>query len=298
MRIVTRPDFDGIVCATLLRDALDSEAPIKWAEPNAVQNGLVEIKQGDVIANLAFNENCALWFDHHMSNRTTRFFNGAYWDAPSAARVVFDYFKNKFKRDYGELVKEADKIDSARLSLDEIFHPEKYSYISLDMTIDCQNPADIPYWNQLVELLMRFEIDHVLNDREVQQRIKAAVERNKEYVKRLKEHSYQEKNVVITDFRCFDKAPSGNRFLVFCLFPEANVHAKIRFFNAKREMVIVSIGHSILNRTAKVNCGELCSRFSGGGHKGAGSCSFPVHEAKKNIAAIIDALVRNKTDTD
>lgn len=294
MRIVTRPDFDGIVCAVLLKDVLGNGTPIKWAEPNAVQNGLVEIKRGDVIANLAYNKNGSLWFDHHLSNQTSVPFEGAFRIAPSAARVVFDYYKDKFKQDYSELVEAADKIDSAQLSLDEVFHPENYSYISLEMTINCQNTADEPYWNRLVRLLGNHHIDMVLANKEVKERITAAVKKNKEYVRYLKDHSTQEENVVITDFRPLGKAPSGNRFLVFCLFPEANVNVKIRYHETDRDKVIVSVGHSIVNRTCKVNSGKLCARFSGGGHKGAGSCSFPAVQAEKNIAAILDVLSRNK----
>lgn len=294
MRIVTRPDFDGIVCAVLLKDVIDIKTPIKWAEPNAVQNGLVEIKKGDIISNLAYNENCTLWFDHHLSNKTDRPFKGSFRIAPSAARVVFDYYKGKFNRDYSELVKEADKIDSAQLSLDEVFHPENYPYISLDMTIDCQNMADKAYWDHLVDLLREFEIKKILKDREVKKRIKAAVKKNKDYVRYLKEYSTQDGNVVITDFSSLRKAPSGNRFLVFCLFPEANVNVKIRYHDNDRDRVIVSVGHSIINKSCKVNSGKLCSRFSGGGHKGAGSCSFPASQAKENIAAILSVLKKNK----
>jgi len=294
MRIVTRPDFDGIICAVLLSDIVGDKTPIEWAEPNAVQNRQVEIKEGDIIANLAYHENCSFWFDHHLSNQTSRPFNGAFRIAPSAARVVFDYYKGKFKRDYSELVKETDKIDSANLSLDEVFHPENYSFISLDMTINSQNTADEPYWNRLVQLLGNYDISRVLDEPEVKNRIKKAVLKNKEYVRFLKAYSTREENVIITDFRSLKKAPSGNRFLVFCLFPEANVNVKIRYHDRDRDKIIVSVGHSIINRSCKVNSGKLCSRFSGGGHKGAGSCSFPADQAEKNLAAIFDTLFQNK----
>ncbi|MCK5057738.1 MAG: exopolyphosphatase [Candidatus Aminicenantes bacterium] len=294
MRIVTRPDFDGIVCAVLLSDIVGDKIPIIWAEPNAVQNRQVEIKEGDIIANLAYHENCSLWFDHHLSNQISRPFNGAFRIAPSAARVVFNYYKRKFKRDYGELVKETDKIDSANLSLDEVFHPENYAYISLDMTIHSQNTADESYWNRLVRLLGDYDISKVLDDSGVKNRIKKAIRKNKEYVRCLKAYSTREENVIITDFRPLKKTPSGNRFLIFCLFPEANVNVKIRYHDRDRDRVIVSVGHSIINRSCKVNSGKLCSRFSGGGHKGAGSCSFPAAQAEKNLAAILDTLFQNK----
>ena len=91
MRIVTRPDFDGVVCAVLLSDALKIKEAVKWVEPNAVQRGLVEIRKGDIIANLPYHDRCTLWFDHHYTNRIYRSFNGAFEIAPSAAGIIFKY---------------------------------------------------------------------------------------------------------------------------------------------------------------------------------------------------------------
>ncbi len=298
MRIVTRPDFDGIVCAALLSDVLNEDVPIEWAEPNAVQNGRVEIKEGDIIANLAYNDNCLQWFDHHLSNQIDKKFNGSFRIAPSAARVVYDFYKDQFNRNFRELVKAADKIDAARLSLDEVFHPENYPYIALDMTIVPHKMEDEPYWNRLVFMLLNSNISEILKDQEVSARIEASVKANREFMKHLQQHSYKEKNVIVTDFRSLKKAPSGNRFLVFCLFPEANVHVKIRYHDREPDKVIVSVGHSILNRTCKVNSGKLCARFSGGGHKGAGSCSFPSSQAEANIEEIMNVLLKNKEEKD
>ena len=292
MRIVTRPDFDGIVCAVLLSDVLDIDTPVKWAEPNAMQNRLVEIETGDIIANLAYHENCSMWFDHHSTNKPEAPFKGAYnKTAPSAAGIIFNYYKGKFKRNYRKLVKEADKIDSARLSIDEVLHPENYPYIAIDTTITSHNMADEPYWNRLVELLRHNDVHTILQEKEVSKRIAVVAKKNKQYAGILKEYTFKEGNVAVTDFRSLAKAPSGNRFLVFCLFPEANVHVKIRYHNKEKDKVIVSVGHSILNRSCKVDSGKLCSQFNGGGHKGAGSCSFPAAEAGENIQVIIKALL-------
>ncbi len=294
MRIVTRPDFDGIVCAVLLTDALECETPIKWAEPNAVQNGLIEINKGDIIANLAYNPNCTLWFDHHISNRINKTFNGAYELAPSAARLIFEYYKDRFKRDYRELVRETDRIDAAEISLDEVLHPENHSYISLDMTIASHKAEHEPYWNRLVELLMKFDIQWVLKDPEVQERISNAIEENKEYAKYLEQYSTLKGEISITDFRSLDKTPYGNRFLVFSLFPESIVNIKIRFDYNDRDRVIVSVGHSIFNRCCNANAGEICARFGGGGHMGAGSCCFEASQAEENIAVILDILQQSQ----
>ena len=116
MRIVTRPDFDGIVCAVLLIDALDIKEPVRWVEPNVLQRGQVEILKGDVIANLPYADNCTLWFDHHHTNQIDFPFNGVFKIAPSAAGIIFEHFRDRFKRDYSELVTATDKIDSADLN--------------------------------------------------------------------------------------------------------------------------------------------------------------------------------------
>ena len=153
MRIVTRSDFDSVVCAVLLYDALDIHTPVKWAEPSEIQKGMVDIQEGDIVANLPYAPNCSLWFDHHFSNQCTISFTGAFRIAPSAAGIIFDYYRGTFHRDYTELVQAADKIDSADLTQEEVLYPENDPYILLSMTISSQNKADEPYWNHLVALL-------------------------------------------------------------------------------------------------------------------------------------------------
>jgi len=297
MRIVTRPDFDGLVCAVLLTDALEKRTPIKWAEPNAVQNGLVEILDGDVIANLAYNEKCCYWFDHHLSNKTDREFRGSFDLAPSAARVIYNYFQGKFSRDFSELVYQTDKIDSADLCLEEVLYPEKHAYISLDMTIGRRKKDDESYCNKLVTLLRDYSIEDVLKDPEVKKRINIAIQENKIYKDYLKRYTSQLGKITLTDFRSFKKAPFGNRFLVFSLFPDSYANIKIRNDHNCDRRVIVSLGHSTFNDGCKANAGKICSRFGGGGHPGAGSCSFPPEDAEKNLGIILRLLQENSDQT-
>lgn len=152
MRIVTRADFDGIVCAALLYETEYITHPISWVEPNDMQHGLVKIRHDDIIANLPFAEGCALWFDHHYTNQPTAPFRGSYKIAPSAARVVYDYYGEKFQNDYSELIRQADDIDSANLTLEQVRRPEKFPYLLVSMTISSRNQLDEPYWNHLVQL--------------------------------------------------------------------------------------------------------------------------------------------------
>ncbi|MBW2597969.1 MAG: exopolyphosphatase [Deltaproteobacteria bacterium] len=274
MRIVTRPDFDGVVCAALLYEAENVNVPVKWVEPNDMQKGIVDIHEGDIVANLPYDERCTLWFDHHHTNKIDKPFNGSFKIAPSAAGI--------------------DKIDSADLSLDEVLHPEKYEYVLLSMTVLGCDIHDEPYWNRLVDLLRKFEIQRVLQDPEVKAHCDAVVEMNKEYKKVLQENTELIEHVSVTDFRSFDKTPAGNRFLVYSMFPEAVVSVKIRYDIDDKETVAVSVGHSIFNRNCHVNVGLMLSNFEGGGHRGAGSCQFHVSKAQENIPKILDILLKNQ----
>ncbi len=293
MRIVTRPDFDGVVCAVLLYETENVTEPVNWVEPDEIQKGSIDIQHGDIIANLPYHENCALWFDHHYTNLINKPFKGSFKIAPSAAGVVFEYYRNELQSDYSELIKETDKIDSANLSRDEVLCPENYPYVLLSMTLSGHNRAEEPYWNRVVDLLGRFEINRIHDDPEVKERSKAVVERNKKYKEYVKEYTELRQHVSITDFRPLTEPPTGNRFLVYLMYPESVVNMKIRYDSEDREKIIVNLGHSIFNPNCNVNVGQLLSRFGGGGHRGAGSCSFDSGEADNIIPVIIDTLMEN-----
>lgn len=296
MRIVTRPDFDGIVCAVLLIEALDIKEPVLWVEPNHVQKGQVNIQNGDIIANLPYNERCALWFDHHFTNQINRPFNGVFRIAPSAARIIFEYYQSSLKRDYSDLVQAADRIDAANLTLDEVLHPEKYPYVLLSLTVSNEGQPNEPYWNRLVELFSRYDIHQVLENAEVKQHCQNVVAQNERYVEFLEKHTVLDRQVSITDFRSLDQPPAGNRFLVYSLFPESAVNVRIRYEDPNKDMVVVNVGHSIFNPRCNVNVGLLLTQFDGGGHRGAGSARLPADRADETIRQIIDCLVKNENN--
>ena len=298
MRIVTRPDFDGIVCAVLLQEALQIDEPVKWVEPNDLQKGLVHIRNQDIIANLPYDENCALWFDHHYTNRISTSFKGVFKIAPSAAGIIFEHYKGRFKRDYSELVKAADKIDSADLSLDEVLHPEKYAYVMLSMTVSNGGDPDEAYWNMLIELLREFDIQQVLENPQVYEHCQSMLVEDEIYIAYLKENTELIKHVSITDFRPFTKPPAGNRFLVYSLFPDTYVNMRIRYDDKNKARVSVQVGHSIFNPKCNVNVGLMLTNFEGGGHRGAGSTRFQASKADEYIPKIIDILLKNQNNED
>jgi oligoribonuclease NrnB/cAMP/cGMP phosphodiesterase (DHH superfamily) len=290
LRIVTRPDFDGIVCAVLLKEALAITKPVKWVEPNRMHLGEVDIRKGDIIANLAYDRRCSLWFDHHSSNRIEIPFQGSFMIAPSAARVIYDFFEKKLKGNFRELVEAADKIDSADLNRDEVLAPEKYPYIMLADTISSMKGNDRAYWDLLVNLFRDSDIKSILQHPLVREHAVQAQAENQQYKKILQEHTRMVNRISITDLRMFNPTPTGNRFLVFSLFPESIVNIKIRRHDRDGNRLIVSVGHSIFNKTCRSDVGKLCAKFGGGGHFGAGSCSFPAADFEKNLNQILRIL--------
>ncbi len=296
MRIVTRPDFDGIVCAVLLIDVLGVREPVKWVEPSALQGGRVEVREGDIIANLPYDDKCALWFDHHYTNQIDHPFNGVFKIAPSAAGIIFEHYRGRFKRDYSELVTATDKIDSADLTLEQVCHPQKHDYVLLSMTVfDGDYPSEI-YWNRLVYLLGKYDCGQIMKDPEVKRRCQDVINQNEQYAVYLKANTRLEKHVAITDFRHLAKTPTGNRFLVYALFPESFVHVRIRYEDKNKEMIAVSVGHSIFNPHCNVNAGLLLADFEGGGHFGAAATRFHASKADEFIPKIIDVLLKNESN--
>lgn len=294
MRIVTRPDFDGVVCAVLLFEAENIKEPVKWVQPGDIQKGRVEIKEGDIIANLPYDKRCTLWFDHHYSNKIDRPFSGIFKIAPSAAGVIFEYYRGRFSRDYWELIGETDKIDSADLSFDEILYPENHPYFLISLTISTENESGDCYINHIVDLLGKVDIDKVLEDLEVKKQYQKVIEQNKVYKHLLKKYTVLKEHLSITDFRSFYPTPKGNRFLVYAMFPETIASLEISYINKSKDMIRVRVGHNIFNRHCNVNIGHMLSPFEGGGHKGAGGCMFNASKAENYIAQIIDILLHNE----
>jgi hypothetical protein len=291
MRVVTRPDFDGVVCAVLLMDALNISPPVLWAQPSDLQQRRVDIQKGDVIANLPFHESCSLWFDHHYSNQPKTPVNGAFKIAPSAAGIVHEYYRERLDRDYNELVHQTDRIDSADLTLDEILHPENYPFVLLSMTITNHDPSEVRFWDHLVNLLRNRSTAQVMDDPEVKQRCRQVVETNIVYEKALRANTTLVHHVSITDLRDLDPAPNGNRFLVYCLFPDCTVNVKIIF--EQDNLASIKVGHSILNQGCQVNVGKMLSAFEGGGHPGAGACRFTRDKTSDYLKRIVDILLKN-----
>ncbi len=293
MRLLTRGDLDGLTCAVLIRE-METVDEIVFVHPREMQDGKADVRAGDIIANLPYDPRCSMWFDHHVSEeqrvRPPAGLKGRFADAPSAARLVFDYYYDDARlQRFSRLVEETDRMDSAHLNVDDVVDPK--DYVLLFYTIDPRTGLGRyeDYFRRLVDLIREKPVDAVLDDPEVKERSRRILEQQEAFASYLKQHSRLDSNVAITDTRGLKDVPLGNRFLIYTIHPECNV--SLRIFDGKGgKNVVGAIGHNIFNRTCKVNVGALCADYGGGGHFGAGTVQFPPAEAEARIAEIVKRL--------
>ncbi len=295
MRVLTRGDLDGLTASVLLSMA-EKVTEIKFAHPKDVQDGKVPCDAEDIVVNLPYVKGCGLWFDHHVSEESKLQqqgeFKGRFAVAPSAARVVYDHYKGKqaeFDK-YAELLKATDALDSAQLTREDVLSPK--GWILLGYTLDPRTglgPEFQKYFRWLVEYVKEVSLDKILQHPEVKKRADRVLQEMDEHRTLLQGKSKLDGPVIITDFRGVKDAPVGNRFLVYALHPTGNV--EVRIFAGKGGLTMnCAIGHSIFNRTCKVNIGDLCASYGGGGHQGAGTCQLAHDKFDKQFAEILAKL--------
>jgi len=292
MNIITRGDFDGLVCSVLLTEAEDI-SEIRFAHPKAMQDREVSVSNQDIIVNLPYHPDCALWFDHHISesDRGTKagVFKGKYGPAPSCARLIYEYYKKPEWGRFEELLEATDRIDSARLDLNDILRPE--GWFRLANTIDPRSgfAASYDYFLALVGWIKELTIKEILEKDEVRDRVREFFKQQESYKEALLASSRLSGSVVVTDFRRQHKVPVGSRFLIYALFPSATVSVRV-FHGADPGDVFIAVGHSILNRACPVDVGNLLAEYGGGGHVGAGSCRVNEANADDAINDIVERL--------
>jgi len=297
MRLVTRGDLDGLTCAVLITSC-ETIGEILLVHPQDITGRRLAVTDEDILANLPYHHGCAKWFDHHLltesNQKPPETFDGRYGLAPSAARMVYEYYVagNPGIAKYERLLAETDRLDSAHLNLDDVLDPK--DYIMLGYTLDPRTGLGVfrDYFLRLVEELKKKTIGDILAQPDVQERVKRIREQDARFREVTVQRSRLEGNVVFTDFRDLSPMPVGNRFIVYTLFPQANVSLRVHW-GPSREHVAAAVGHSIFNRTSRTNVGELMSRFGGGGHRGAGTCLLPAATADAQIAQMLAALKKD-----
>lgn len=295
MRLVTRGDLDGLTAAVLITE-MEQIDSIELIHPQDLTDKRFQINSDDILANVPYHPNCAKWFDHHLltesNEKPPEKFDGLFKIAPSSARLVYEYYANPKLDRYSDLIMETDRMDSANLSLNDVLDPQ--GYILLGYTIDPRTGLGSfkEYFLDLVQALKTKSINEILQLPEVRRRVELMMQEWDQFKKLTREKSRLEGNVVITDFRDTDRVPVGNRFMVYVLYPKANVSVRIHW-GPQKQFVSVVVGHSIFNRTCKTNVGALMSDFGGGGHMGAGATPLKLETADSDIQEIIRRLRQN-----
>lgn len=295
MRLVTRGDLDGVTSAVLL-STMEQIDSIELIHPQDITNKKIEITGHDIMANLPYHPNCAMWFDHHelteSNEKPPADYPGRHAIAPSVARVIYDYYHSDALKKYEDLVHETDRLDSATLEAHEVTDPQ--GVILLGFTVDGRTGMGSfkEYFSNLVTWLKAMPPEEVLRQPEVVARTVRMKEANAEFLSQLKKYSRKDGNVVITDFRSVDRIPVGNRFLVYTIFPEVNVSLRLQW-GPEKKFVAATLGHNIFKRDCKTNIGQLCSKYGGGGHRGAGACVLAPGEADGTVGEIIAELKKN-----
>lgn len=300
MRLVTRSDFDGLACGALLLEAgiIDHW---QFAHPKDLQDGLVPIDENDCLANVPYVPGCGLWFDHHSSEHERLELAGKYKGesriTPSCARIIYEYYGGKEKfPNYDDIMVAVDKVDSGNLTVDEVLNPS--GWILVGFLMDPR--TGLGRWRQftisnyqLMEKLMIACQDkstaEILAMPDVQERIEVYNEQTEKFKEMVTAHTKIVGNVIITDLRGVDPIYTGNRFMIYSMYPEQNISAWI--VNGRGGLgCSAAVGYSIINKTCDVNVGSLMLKYNGGGHKKVGTCQFTNDNMETDLPKMLDEL--------
>src|SRR4051794_13360743 len=300
-RLVTRSDFDGLVCAVLLRE-LDMVDDILFVHPKDVQDGKVDITALDITTNLPYDERANLVFDHHhsetvrnQSRRANHIIDPA---APSAARVVYDYFGGpaRFPNIADELMAAVDQADSAQYSLKEVLHPDGWTL--LNFLMDARTGlgrfrqfgiSNYQLMMQLIDYCRSHSVEEILRLPDVRERVDVYFGQAEAFKAQLERCSTVHGEVVVLDLRDEEVIHAGNRFMIYALYPECTVSVHV-MWGRNRQNTVLAVGKSIVNRSSSVNIGELMLGYGGGGHAAAGTCQVPHMKGDAVLDEIVDAV--------
>ncbi len=302
-RLVTRSDFDGLACAMMLKE-IGLIDDIKFVHPKDVQDGKVELSGRDITTNLPYDPRVAIAFDHHESEvdrlKATETGGKLIIDPNqrSAARVVYDYYggKDKFDRVSEELMAAVDKGDSADFSMDEILHPS--GWVLLHYLMDPRTGlgrfrnfriSNYDLMMQLIDFCMDHSIEEILALPDVKERVDLYFEQADLFREQLKRIAQVHGKVIVLDLRKEEIIHAGNRFMIYALYPECQISVHVAW-GFRKQNTAVMIGKSIVNRGSKVDIGELCLKYGGGGHHNAGTCQLENDEVDRKLPEIIEAL--------
>ena len=300
-RLVTRSDFDGLVCAVLLKKIGIIEE-IKFVHPKDMQDGKIPISGNDITTNLPFVEGVHLAFDHHLSetlrNKGERSDHIIDPTAPSAARVVYQYYggEKTFPAEWNEMMDAVDKADSAQYFIDEILNPEGWALMNFIM--DARTGlgrfrefriSNYQLMMELIEKCISLTIDEIIALPDVQERVKLYQEHAELAKEQIRRCSTVQDKLVVLDLRNEEIIYAVNRFVIYAMYPNCNMSIHV-MWGLKQQNTVFAIGSSIVNRSSTINIGELCLAYGGGGHRNAGTCQIENEKADEKLKEIIEKI--------
>ncbi|MCR5592444.1 MAG: exopolyphosphatase [Saccharofermentans sp.] len=302
MRLVTRSDFDGLVCAMLLREK-GLIGDIKFVHPKDVQDGKVEITSNDITTNLPYDPRVGLAFDHHESELSRNDVDAIADQyvclvAKSAARVVYEYYggEQTFKTVSEEIMEAVDKGDSADFTIDEILNPT--GWVLMNFLMDARTGlgrfhnfriSNYDLMMELIDYCTNHTIDEVLALPDVKERVDMYFEQQELFKQQLKDTIVIHDKVGVIDLRPLETIYTGNRFMVYALYPEIEISVHVAW-GFKKQNTAVMIGKSIVNKAGTIDIGQLCLDYGGGGHPNAGTCQLDNDKVDAMLPDIIAVL--------
>jgi nanoRNase/pAp phosphatase (c-di-AMP/oligoRNAs hydrolase) len=300
-RLVTRSDFDGLVCAALLKE-LGMLDDILFVHPKDIQDGKVELSSNDVTANLPYRPEVALSFDHHSSEdlRVTDAAGNrvAVSSADSAARVIYEHFggAEQFPRVSDEMMEAVDRADAAKFSESEILDPQGWILLSflMDPRTGLGRFRDFRISNyelmmELIDLSLDLSVDEILAHPDVAERVAAYHEHADAAVEQIRRCSTVHGHVVVLDLRDEEVIHPTNRFMVYALHPQCTVSAHL-LWGLRRQNTVIAVGRSIVDRSSQFDIGRLMLEHGGGGHEAAGTCQVDNERADEIAAEIVETI--------
>lgn len=306
-RLVTRSDFDGLVCAALLKE-LGILEDILFVHPKDVQDGKVELTADDITTNLPYRPEVALSFDHHSSevkrvsdagdNRVMAS------HADSAASVVYQYFggPSAFPRVSAEMMEAVDRADAAKLSIEDILDPQ--GWILLNFLMDPRTGlgrfrdfriSNYQLMLHLIDHCLEMTIDEILLSPDVAERVTHYREHAEAAEAQIRRCATVHGSVVVLDLRDEEIIHPTNRFLLYALFPEATVSIHV-LWGLRQQNTVFAVGRSIIDRSSRFDIGSLMLAHGGGGHDAAGTCQIDNDRAESVLTELITTIAGADSD--
>ena len=304
-RLVTRSDFDGLVCAVLLKH-IDLIDDISFVHPKDMQDGKIDIGPNDITTNLPYVAGAHLVFDHHESETRRNDTDQSNYvidaTAPSAARVVWKHYGGEtvFPAEWNDMMRAVDKADSAQYTREEVLEPKNWEL--LNMLMDSRTGlgrfrefriSNYALMMNLIDACREHSIEQILQLPDIRERVELHARYADDFQDQLSRCATVHGNLVVLDLRDEEVIYPGSRFAIYARYPQCNISIH-QMWGFHKQNTVFATGKSIFDRSCQTNVGELMLEFGGGGHAAAGTCQIDNDQAEAVLAQLIERINANE----